>query len=95
MGDLHGADGEEHLVEPLVEEVVERLDVRPVQLPQRRVVLLLTRRRRRGGRLTGRHLHVRGRDTVRQGMARRGRAPTSGGGVGAFGGKGKTLERVA
>lgn len=79
MGDLHGADGEEHLVEPLVEEVVERLDVRPVQFPQRRVVLLLTRRR--GRRLTGRRRHVRRRDTVRRGMARRGRAPTSGGGV--------------
>lgn len=82
MGDLHGADGEEHLVEPLVEEVVERLDVRPVQLPQRRVVLLLTRRRRRGGgRFPGRRLHARRRDTVRWGMARRSRAPTSGGGV--------------
>jgi hypothetical protein len=37
--DLHGTDGFEHLVQPLLEEVVERLDVRPEQLPQRCILL--------------------------------------------------------
>lgn len=45
ISDLDGADGEDHLVEPLFDEVVERLDVRPEQLPQSRVLALLSRRR--------------------------------------------------